>query len=86
MEGFVPSVVWATGFTVLGALLGISGLLLGVYFVPRLVDRFTPHIDEEMEILKGNQAVATYFGWIVGCTIIGISLIISASIIAGIHG
>ncbi len=83
--GVGHEMAWATAFTILGAALGIATLLVSVAFVPRLLDKLTPHIDEEQEIIRGNQAVAAYFGRVVAATIIGISLIISAAIIAGIH-
>ena len=85
-EGISQNLIWATIFTILGAGLGILTLFISVYFVPRMVDRFTQHIDEEAEIVRGNQAVAAYFGRVVSATILGVSIIIAAAIIAGIHG
>lgn len=85
-EGIPQGVVWATTFTLLGALLGIAALLVIAPQVPRIIGRFTPHIDEEMEIARGNRAVADYHGRIAAATITGLSMIIAAAIIAGIHG
>ena len=81
-----PPYAWATIFTVLGAVLGLVALLASVALIPKIINRFTPQIDEEAEIVRGNQAVAEYFGRVVGATIIGVSIIIAAAIIAGIHG
>jgi len=80
------NVVTGTVFTILGAILGILFMLLGVLIIPRIVNMLTPNIDEEREIIRGNQAVARYFGGIVQATIIGMSIIIGAAIIAGLLG
>ena len=85
MARFVDGVVWGAAFTVLGALLGVLLFLGLVLLLPRIVNRFTPHIDEEQEIIRGNRAVADYFGRIVGASIIGASIIVAAAIVAGIH-
>ncbi|MBF0547260.1 MAG: DUF350 domain-containing protein [Candidatus Riflebacteria bacterium] len=85
-QGLSEGMLWGTIFTFLGAFLGIICLLLSVWVIPRMLNRFTPHIDEEAEILRGNRAVADYFGRLVAATILGVSIIIAASIIAGIHG
>ena len=86
MESMNHGLVWATTFTLLGAVLGIA-LLLGVTSVlSRFIDRLTPNIDEEKEMIRGNVAVAQYFGRVVAASILGVSLIIAASIIAGVHG
>ncbi|NYZ77734.1 DUF350 domain-containing protein [Candidatus Micrarchaeota archaeon] len=76
----------ATFYTVLGGVLGILFMLLAVMIIPKIVNRLTPNIDEEKEIVNGNVAVARYFGGIVNAIIIGTSIIIAAAIIAGIHG
>lgn len=80
------NVIVATAFTVLGGILGLAFMLLGVFIVPKVVNALTPNINEEKEIARGNVAVARYFGGIVNAIIIGMSIIIAASIIAGIHG
>lgn len=84
--GIPQGVVWATTFTVLGALLGVAALLAIAPMIPRVIGRFTPHIDEELEIARGNRAVADYHGRIAAATITGVSIIIAAAIVAGIHG
>lgn len=86
IPGLNENVVWATFYTCLGTMLGVGALMISAVFIPRIIDRFTPHIDEEAEIARGNQAVASYHGRVVGATIIGVSIIIAAAIIAGIHG
>jgi hypothetical protein len=78
------NLLWAALFIVVAAGIGISLILIAARIVPRLVDRFTPSIDEDKEIALGNRAVAEYFGRIVSATIIGISLVIAAAIIGGI--
>lgn len=84
--GVAESVIWVTIFTVLGALLGIAFLIICAVMVPRIVARMTPAIDEEKELVRGNMAVAEYYGRVVAATILGASIIIAAAIIAGIHG
>jgi hypothetical protein len=44
----------------------------------------TPNIDEEKEIIRGNTAVAEYFGRIVGACIIGLSIVVAAAVLGGI--
>jgi len=73
-------------YTFLGGLIGFIFLLITVVLIPKLLNRLTPHIDEEKEILKGNIAIARYFGGIIQSIIIGTSIIIAAAILAGIHG
>ncbi|MEW6013655.1 MAG: hypothetical protein AB1602_09690, partial [Elusimicrobiota bacterium] len=52
--------------------------------IPKIFDKITPNIDEDKEMIRGNLAVAEYFGKIVSAGIIGISIIIAAAVIAGI--
>ena len=73
-------------FTVLGGVLGFIFMLVGVFLIPKILNKLTPNIDEEKEIIKGNMAVARYFGGIVQATIVGMSIIIAAAVIAGLHG
>ena len=75
---------WATVFIVVAAVVGIVLILASTWIVPKLIERFTPNIDEDKEIARGNRAVAEYFGRIVAATIIGISLVIAAAILGGI--
>ena len=66
--------------------MGMIFMLLGAYLVPKIVDRLTPSINEEKEMVRGNVAVANYFGRVVQAAIIGMSIIIAAAIIAGFSG
>lgn len=75
---------WAVTFILIGAIVGSSLVILFTGFLPNLLNKFTPHVDEQKEILRGNIAVAEYFGRIVSAAVIGISLVISASILGGI--
>jgi hypothetical protein len=81
---------WAIAFMFIGAMMGSSLIIVFTSYIPRIVNKLTPNIDEEKEILRGNTAVAEYFGRIVAAAIIGISLVVSAAILggilAGLHG
>lgn len=85
MGEMLGGMLWASAFTMLGAVLGVALFVGIVSLIPGIVNRFTPHIDEEQEIIRGNRAVADYFGRVVGATIIGVSIVVAAAIIAGIH-
>ena len=52
--------------------------------LPRLIDRFTPNLDEGKEIARGNVAVAQYFGRVVGASILGVSIVVAAAVLGGI--
>lgn len=72
-------------YTLWAVAIGLGCFIAAVILIPKLVDRLTPLIDEQREIAKGNRAVAEYFGRIVSACIIGVSIIIAAAIIAGLH-
>jgi hypothetical protein len=76
----------AVVFTVIGACLGIILILISSLLVPKIIAMMTPRIDEEKELVRGNIAVSEYYGRVVAAVIIGISIVIAAAIIAGIHG
>jgi uncharacterized membrane protein YjfL (UPF0719 family) len=82
----VDNVVVGIVFTLVGVIVGLVCMVLAAVFAPKIVNLLTPAIDEEKEILKGNVAVARYFGGIIQSIIIGIAIIIAASIIAGMSG
>ena len=84
MESVSSDIGWAFGFVLLGATAGIVLLSATVVLLPRLLNHVTPNVDEEREIARGNQAVAQYFGRVVGAAIIGVSLIIASAILAGV--
>ncbi len=71
-------------YVIIGVLIGLVLLVLTAAYVPMLIDRLTPNINEEREIVRGNRAVAEYFGRIVQGVIIGISIIIGAAILASL--
>ncbi len=75
---------WAVLFAVVGGLAGIAMILLASLVLPKLIERFTPNIDEEKEIARGNTAVAEYFGRIVSACIIGVSIVVAAAVAGGI--
>jgi hypothetical protein len=75
---------WAMLFAVVGGVVGIALILLASLVLPRLIERFTPNIDEEREIARGNTAVAEYFGRISAACIIGVSIVVAAAVIGGI--
>jgi len=90
-SGGAMAVVWdnvevGVVFTIIAGILGMAFMLVGVLLVPKIVNRLTPNIDEEKEIVRGNQAVARYFGGVVQAVILGMSIIIAAAVIAGLHG
>ena len=78
----VNAAVW----TLFSAVLGILIAIIAAVIVPAIVDKLTPDIKEREELKKGNVAVANYMGQIVMGVTIGISIIIAAAIIAGVHG
>ena len=71
-------------YVFVGGILGVGLVLLAALFMPRLIDRMTPHLDEGKEIARGNQAVGIYFGLVVGACILGVSLVIAAAVLGGI--
>lgn len=84
MNPVVQDLLWAVAFSLLGAIIGIGLILATSSLLPRLINRFTPAIDEEKEIARGNVAVAEYFGRVVGASIIGASVIVAAAVLGGI--
>jgi hypothetical protein len=77
-------IAWAVVYTLVGGIVGLALILVSCAIVPRVVNKLTPHIDEEKEIVRGNRAVAEYFGRIVAAGIIGVSLIVAAAVLGGI--
>jgi hypothetical protein len=75
---------WAVVFAVVGGIVGIALVLGASLFLPHLINRMTPDIDEEKEIARGNRAVAEYFGRVVGASILGVSIVVAAAILGGI--
>ncbi len=75
---------WMVVYAFVGGAVGILLVLAGSTFLPRLIDRMTPAVDEEKEIARGNRAVAEYFGRIVAACIIGMSIVVAAAVLGGI--
>jgi hypothetical protein len=84
MTETVTNIGWSVVFSLVGGLIGMILVLVSSAFVPRLMDKLTPKIDEEKEIIRGNTAVAEYFGRIVGACIIGLSIVVAAAVLGGI--
>ncbi len=78
------NLAWAAIFVIFGGGIGIALVLAASVFLPRLLDRLTPNLDEGKEIARGNVAVAQYFGLVVAAGIIGISIIVAAAVLGGI--
>ena len=83
MEGLV-NLGFAILFATIGALVGTALVLAVSGLLPGLINRLTPNIDEEKEILRGNTAVASYFGRVVAASILGISLVVAAAVLGGL--
>jgi NhaP-type Na+/H+ or K+/H+ antiporter len=84
MANVFVNIGWASIFIVITAIVGIILILASTLVVTKLLEKFTPKIDEEKEIARGNVAVAQYFGRISAASIIGVSIIIAAAILGGI--
>ena len=84
MTETISNIGWSIVFSLIGGLVGMALVLTSSVLVPKLMDRLTPNIDEEKEILRGNTAVAEYFGRIVGACIIGLSIVVAAAVLGGI--
>jgi uncharacterized membrane protein YjfL (UPF0719 family) len=80
----IRNIGWSVVFSFIGGLVGMVLVLVSSLIVPRLIDRLTPNIDEQKEIVRGNSAVAEYFGRVAGATIIGMSLVVAAAVLGGV--
>lgn len=84
MSNTLISIGWALVFALAG---GAGGAFLLIRFssrIPSIFDKITPDMDEGKEIIRGNRAVAEYFGRIVSAAILGVSLIIAAAVLGGL--
>jgi uncharacterized membrane protein YjfL (UPF0719 family) len=79
----IRNIGWSLVFSVIGALIGMVLVLVSSLVIPKLLDRLTPNIDEQKEIARGNQAVADYYGRVVGAAILGVSLVVAAAVLCG---
>jgi len=84
MTETIRNIGWSVVFSFIGGLVGMALVLFSSLIVPRLIDRLTPNIDEQKEIVRGNSAVAEYFGRVAGATIIGLSLVVAAAVLGGV--
>ncbi|MDA8245017.1 MAG: DUF350 domain-containing protein [Elusimicrobia bacterium] len=78
------NVAWALFFALAGGLAGAFLLIWISAHLPAVFDKFTPELDEGREIVRGNRAVADYFGRIVSAAILGVSIIIAAAVLGGL--
>ena len=84
MMDVIHNIGWAIVFSVVGGLVGMMLVLLASVIVPRLIDRFTPNMDEQKEIIRGNRAVAEYYGRLVSAAILGVSVVVAAAVLGGV--
>ena len=80
----IHNIGWSIVFSVVGGLLGMILVIVASFIVPRVIDRLTPNIDEQKEIVRGNGAVAEYFGRLVSAAILGVSIVVAAAVLGGI--
>jgi uncharacterized membrane protein YjfL (UPF0719 family) len=80
----IRNIGWSIVFSVVGGLLGMVLVIVASLIVPRVVNRFTPNIDEQKEIARGNSAVAEYFGRLVSAAILGMAIVVAAAVLGGI--
>jgi len=84
MSEIAQNIGWAILFSIIGAAVGILLVLGSAVFLPRLIERVTPNLDEEKEIARGNVAVAEYFGRVAAASIIGVSIVVAGAVLGGI--
>ena len=84
MPDAIINIGWAVVFAFVGAIVGVTLVIAASAVLPKLIDRFTPKLDEGKEIARGNVAVAQYFGRVVGAAIIGLSIVVAAAVLGGI--
>lgn len=84
MIDVIHNIGWSIVFSLVGGLVGMVLVLLASIVVPRLVDRFTPNMDEQKEIVRGNRAVAEYYGRLVSAAILGVSIVVAAAVLGGV--
>ena len=80
----IRNIGWSMVFSFIGGLVGMALVLVASLIVPGLIDRLTPDIDEHKEIVRGNTAVAEYFGRLVSAVILGLSIVVAAAVLGGI--
>ncbi len=80
----LQNIGWSMVFSVIGGVIGMALVIASSLILPGLIDRLTPNIDEQKEIVRGNGAVGEYYGRIVGSAILGVSIVIAAAVLGGI--
>jgi uncharacterized membrane protein YjfL (UPF0719 family) len=80
----IRNIGWSLVFSVVGALIGMILVMVSSLIIPWLLDRLTPNIDEQKDIIRGNQAVAEYFGRLVSAAILGVSIVVAAAVLGGL--
>jgi len=84
MSEVMQNIGWAAVFVFVGGIVGLGLVAIAAVFLPRLIEKFTPNLDEEKEIARGNVAVGEYFGRVVSASILGASIIVAAAVLGGI--
>ena len=84
MSEVAQNIGWSVVFSFVGGIVGVALVLASSLVLPRLIERLTPNLDEEKEIVRGNVAVAQYFGRVVAGSIVGISMVVGAAVLGGI--
>ena len=84
MRVTIVNMVWALIFSLMGGLIGVALFITMAEKLPRIFDKLTPNIDEGKELVRGNQAVAAYYGRVVAAGIIGLSIILAAAVLGGL--
>lgn len=80
----LQNIAWAVVFSLIGGIVGMGLVVAATVFVPKMIDRFTPNMDEHREIARGNRAVSDYYGRLVGSAILGVSIVVAAAVLAGV--
>lgn len=80
----IRNIGWSMVFSFIGGLVGMVLVLVASLIVPNLIQRLTPDIDEHKEIVRGNSAVAEYFGRVVSAVILGLSIVVAAAVLGGV--
>ena len=83
MSEMMQSIGWAVIYAFVGGMVGLGMVAIAATVLPRLIEKFTPNLDEEKEIARGNVAVGEYFGRVVGASILGASIIVAAATAPG---
>lgn len=83
MSIVMENLAWGILLATVGAFVGGLLVLLVTRFIPGILNRLTPNIDEQRELIRGNIAVAEYFGRAVAASILGMSIVIAAALAAG---